>query len=294
MGLAYADEGFDDPNFSRKETNDFIEKINGLVTTFTLLPVEIYQGTPRHMDNWLLNRLSERVAKVTEAYERLETRTVVTEAFFEFLIDLRWYSRRVSVPGPAYVEALKTIVLLLAPIIPHSAEEIWSKWFPNSRTIFDTRWPSSEAMSDSTTRKEVDIFENSLKKLIQDIRNLLGIVKGSISVIEITLAPEWKYQFLIMSKDLPAKSLIPEAMKKTEFRALGKELTEFAKKSAQQYPTIPDRISADIEFIVLKEAEPFLKQEFPDKEFLILEPRAVADVQRLKRADPLRPSIFLR
>lgn len=294
MGLAYADEGFDDPNFSRQETMNFIEKINSLIEQMIDLPKITYSGSTRHIDLWLANRIIEHVNIVTLAYDRLETRTVVTDALFKFTLDLKWYLRRTTDIGSIYHDALEIVLLLLAPIIPHTAEEIWHTWNPENKSIFSASWPTVDKYSHST---EVDIYETALENLIQDIRNLFSVIKKEITSIDLYIAEEWKYKLLILSTKVSQKNLMKEAMKDPDFKKIASEVSDYLKKMNKLQET-PMKINfsdkaniKELEFF--KSAIGFLKDEFKDLKINIMLAEQSSDLKRGKRAEPLRPAIYL-
>ncbi|MBC8311231.1 MAG: leucine--tRNA ligase [Candidatus Marinimicrobia bacterium] len=40
---------------------------------------------------------------------------------------------------------IKSLILLLAPITPHLSEELWSKYFPDSKSVFEQAWPKFDS-----------------------------------------------------------------------------------------------------------------------------------------------------
>ena len=294
MGLAYADEGFDDPNFSRHETLNFIEKINGFIEQLTTIPEINYMGETRHIDHWLANRIIEHINTVTLAYEHLETRTVVTDALFKFTLDLKWYLRRTSQVGKIYHDALEVFILLLAPIIPHTAEEIWHVWDPKSRSIFDANWPTTTKY---THLAETDIYETALENLMQDIRNLFSVIKKEITSIELYIAQEWKYKLLDLSTKVSQKDLMKEAMKDPNLKKIASEVSDYLKKMNKQQDILTKINFSDksnlYELEFFKSAIDFLKAEFKDVTISILLAEQSIDLQRTRRAEPLRPAIYL-
>jgi leucyl-tRNA synthetase len=294
LGLAYADEKFDDPNFSRKETSNFVEKLHSLSEQYKIKTLIKYKGKPRHIDQWLSNRVREHIIKAKQSYEQLETRNVVTDSFFEFLLDLKWYQRREDKPSIVYQEAIETFVLILSPIIPHIAEEIWESWYPDQESIFHSQWPDHEQF---TYDPEVNIYENALKKLIQDIKNLLSVVKTDITTIDLYIAETWKFDLINLSNRISKKELMKEAMKDPELKNKGKLVSNFAKKIQQQKEKLVQDLEYTREIDFYNSCTKFLLNEFKEanvKTINVLTHEDDIDTEKLKRADPLRPAILLK
>jgi leucyl-tRNA synthetase len=294
LGLAYADEKFDDPNFSRKETSNFVEKIFSINEQYKAKVKIKYNGKSRHTDQWLTNRVKEHIIKAKQSYEQLETRNVVTDSFFEFSLDLKWYSRREKNVGKIYHEAIETFILLLSPIIPHIAEEIWENWYPDQKSIFQAQWPDHNRYTHTVN---VDIYENALKKLIQDIRNLLGVVKTNITTIDLYIAEPWKFKLLNLSNKVSKKELMKEAMKDIDFKKKGKLVSNFAKKIQQQKEKLDQDLDYAKEIDFYNSCTKFLLNEFKEANIKTINVRTYEDdidSEKLKRADPLRPAILLK
>ncbi|MFW9928593.1 MAG: leucine--tRNA ligase [Candidatus Thorarchaeota archaeon] len=294
LGLAYADEGFDDPNFSRKETQNFIDKLCNIYEQFTHLPQVSYEGSLRHTDKWLMNRIKEHIENITKSYDRLETRNVVTDGFFNFILDLRWYLRREQNISKIYLKAIEVFILLLSPIIPHISEEIWSINHPGKESIFKTSWPQKDEFFYS---EEVDQYENALKILIQDIKNLLNVLKTDISIIEIYVAESWKYEILEISQQVAKNELIKDVMKNPKLKSLGKKAGEYAKRVQKQHNFRIYNLNQGEELSFLNNSLDFLISEFKElniREINIFSKKDDLNKDKFLRADPLRPAIHLK
>ncbi len=57
--------------------------------------------------------------------------------------DLRGARREAAVGAEAWNEALRTLLLLMAPIVPHIAEELWSRR-DLEYSIHQRRWPTAD------------------------------------------------------------------------------------------------------------------------------------------------------
>lgn len=292
MGLAYADEGFNDPNFSRDETINFVEKLRSLVEQARRLgPTKAGEEstTKRHIDHWLEGRIHHHIATVERAYENLETRAVVVDAYFEFLNDMRWYSRRVTGKvGTVYHQAFEVMCLLLAPVVPHVAEEVWEQ-LGHKGSVFDSTWPDKSRFSANV---EEEVYEASMRKLLDDIRGIMGLVREEKQGITLYVAHEWKYTVVNTAREVGPKQLMKTLMKDPAMRPLGKQLQSFAKKLPKDLP--PFDVSAGAEVAFLQETD-FLTEEF-GLPVEVLRPEEVSGERldpKVDRAEPLRPAIII-
>ena len=73
---------------------------------------------------------------------------------------------------------IKSFILLLAPITPHLSEELWSKYFDNSISVFDQQWPQYD--SSLIVDDEIQIVVQVNGKLRGNIQILLDQPKDDI------------------------------------------------------------------------------------------------------------------
>jgi len=90
----------------------------------------------------LLHWTHKTIRKVTEDVEGFHFNTAIS-ALMEFVNFL--HKRKAELQGlPAWREALKTLVLLVAPLTPHIAEELWER-LGESYSVHTQRWPAYKA-----------------------------------------------------------------------------------------------------------------------------------------------------
>jgi leucyl-tRNA synthetase len=83
---------------------------------------EMDQDTERQ----LLRVTHQAIKKVTEDLERFHLNTLVA-ALMEFTNDLARIKDQYSIDSPVWQRSIDSLLLLLAPIAPHLAEELWSE-----------------------------------------------------------------------------------------------------------------------------------------------------------------------
>jgi leucyl-tRNA synthetase len=86
-------------------------------------------------------RLNQTIRKVIADCEGFQFNTAIA-AQMEFLNDLAAFEDRRS---PVFGYALGRLIHLLAPFVPHLAEELWHRAKPEAGSLFDQRFPEPDA-----------------------------------------------------------------------------------------------------------------------------------------------------
>jgi len=93
---------------------------------------------PRELRHWT----HKTIKKVTEDLEGFHFNTAIA-AMMEF-VNYLGKARRALAGTPAWREAVRTLVLLLAPIAPHLSEELWAR-LGEPYSVHQQRWPHYDA-----------------------------------------------------------------------------------------------------------------------------------------------------
>ena len=109
----------------------------------------------------ILVKMHQTIRKVTEDIEHLRYNTAIA-AIMEFVNLLREIAEKSRKPKSKakircaeWDEALKTLVLLLAPFTPHMSEEIWTKQLKLKYSVHQAAWPKYN--EELTKEKQVTI-----------------------------------------------------------------------------------------------------------------------------------------
>jgi leucyl-tRNA synthetase len=129
----------------------------------------------KKIDLLLESKIQEHIKEATQNCEELKFRSAVQVAFFNFINDLKDYVERCggikSCNGKVLSNALNVMVKLLAPFLPHLAEEWWHQ-LGNQSFVCTERWPEFE---ESKVDKNVLELEQNFEKLIEDISQVLKL-----------------------------------------------------------------------------------------------------------------------
>ena len=88
-------------------------------------------------------RLNHTIKRATDDIEALEFNTAIA-ACMELVNDLYKFSEDNVQKNDLYYFSIKQLILLIAPLAPHLAEELW-QMIGGIGTIFAQRWPSYDA-----------------------------------------------------------------------------------------------------------------------------------------------------
>ena len=139
------------------------------------------EAEPELLDQWILSMLEEVVAKVTNAFEECQfnnaieiTRNFVWHVFCDHYIEA--VKHRIYGDGEGKSAALGTLhyalrklLQLLAPVMPHLTEEIYSLMYAkgDNDSIHISRWPE---MNESLIDEEAGRIGELIISVIRDIR----------------------------------------------------------------------------------------------------------------------------
>jgi leucyl-tRNA synthetase len=94
-------------------------------------------------DRELLRKVHVTIKKVTDDIERFHFNTAVS-AIMEMANAMGTYRTQHGIDSQAYVEAARTLLLLLAPMTPHITEELWRR-AGGVGSIHEQLWPEYNA-----------------------------------------------------------------------------------------------------------------------------------------------------
>jgi len=225
------------------------------------------QGPRTDIDAWMDARLGNRLMGIHEHMRNFDTRSFANDVFFEIPQDIRWYLRRGGRNGVTINKILDTWIPLLAPIAPHTAEEMWAslgkKPFVSNEQISEPK-PSLEAALEEAKERLVE-------RLLQDISEILKVTEIKPKKIIVMSSPKWKHDMLAdaLSEGKPkvdVSVLIKATMAKAPAEAK-KDIPSFAKELAKEISKASedDKKLMSLRFDELStvsKAVQFLSQEF--------------------------------
>lgn len=255
-----------------------------------------------NLDNWLKSILQRRIQKILTAFETLDLRVSSNEIFFEIQKDIQWYIKRGGSNKDLLHKTINTWILLMSPITPHLAEELWEtqggKGFVSNESypLFD---PDGISEND-------EVGEYLLTRVIEDTNEILKVTKITPQKICIYTSPAWKQHLFRKALDLAAHNLfnvgqlIKETVADQKMKPLGQQVSQYISKIAAEIKTLNETDKA--RFLIplneekhLSDAKSYLSEVFrcPVEVYSADSPQLYDPAQKTKFAVPLRPAIYI-
>jgi len=257
------------------------------------------------LDKWIQSAMRERVEQATEAMEEVELRNAIQVAMYMVPRDISRYLKRRMGSSPARSTALKIARVwarLLAPIVPHMAEELWSK-LGGEGFVSAAKWPTPDELAED---KEAEAGEMLVDTVLEDVESIVKATKIKPRIVHIYTAPEWKWEVYRLAAEqalegkLDPRELTRQVMAKPEMRARGKEAADLAKKACEDLRAAPRELveallSMRSELSYLESAKSYLEAELDAevKLYMADDPQRYDPADRAKRALPMKPAIYL-
>ncbi len=312
MGVMATAELGQDTDFSQSVTTSIQERLLGMISLARRLGRKrVVRKRFSRLDKWMLNQLNVAVQEAAESMEKLRVRQVINGSLYELDNDQAWYVRRLGPErskddGRFYVlrKVMETKARLLAPVAPHTAEEVWSL-LGNKGLVAHASWPRpDEEFSDPQAEQAEALVKQTLEDTLEILKTMGVVAKRVVFYAP----PDWKWKILMKALKVYAGSepvkgdFVAGVMAEPEFRKLGKASADYAAKvskdvrqsSAEMRKKRMDTGKVDEE-AVLKDALGFFARELKAKvevwregEMGIYDPKG-----RARLAEPYRPGIYV-
>ncbi len=240
MGVMATAELGQDTDFSASVTTSIQERLLGLMTQAKKLRSKKTVGGKRFskLDQWMLARLDRTVREASESMEKLRVRQCINRVLYELDNDQSWYARRLGPEKPAkdgrllvLRRVMETRARLLAPIAPHTAEEVWSL-LGNKGLVAQAGWPKPDEKSSSPLAEAAEML---VKQTLEDTMEILKTTKLVPKRVALYVSPEWKWNIFLMAngddgKEAGKGNFVTRVMADPELRKLGKSSADYAVK----------------------------------------------------------------
>jgi leucyl-tRNA synthetase len=117
------------------------------------------KGEPAYDGRQLRRRVHQTVRKVTHDFENFEFNTVVS-SLMELMNEMYKAREAGAVGSPEWDEALDYYLRMLAPVAPHIAEELWTKYLGKPYSIHQQHWPEFDAEAAKEDEIEIPVQIN--------------------------------------------------------------------------------------------------------------------------------------
>ncbi len=247
-------------------------------------------GGLNSIDYWLYSVLHRKIKEVTKEMQGLSLKSAYTKVYYDSVNEIKWYLERGGSNQLVMREFFEAVVLMLAPAMPHFAEELWHL-LGKRELVAAASWP---VPNEEMISPVYEAMEEMLKGISEDITHVMGLTSNMdqnrgkrVAAIKLIIAEDWKTQAYNLFADRGDIASVIDAMGgKHDKEALSKFLAPLAKKG--HLARIPEASGMDV-FRTLTEAAPYLEKKFPSGISVELEGKSSS--ARASRAMPWRPSI---
>jgi len=190
-------------------------------------------------------------------------------------------------------EDFESFLKLLAPICPHTAEELWET-LGNKTFISLEKWPSYD---EKKINEKLEYFEELIDNLNADIADVLKMIKVDIpKEIKLIVSSSWKYDFVKLFKETIEKTRNPkeiiQIIMSTDLKKYGSDVTKMIPSFLKDESKLSKQnITVDEEITLLKNNLKTLEEEFKCK--VIVEKADNSKEQKSKFAIPGKPAILI-
>ena len=227
-------DGMEDTDWRAKNAEDNKARVDSLVSFVEKNLNLSVRRAPDHLDRWLTSTMNRRIAIVTASMEEMRTRRAISTALLEVWNDLRWYLHRTEKPRRETLnEVLSAWVRMLSPFVPFVAEE-FNRAIGGKGLACTADWPSPR---DFPRDDEAELSEVLVRRVLDDARNLLKIVKRPMKKLNVYVASDDAKRFFVevakarekkealggVVKRFPGLEVTPDRVIKLQFE-VGEEL----------------------------------------------------------------------
>ena len=233
-------------------------------------------------DKQLISKTHSTIKSVTEKIDKFRFNLALSELMI-FVNNI--YSYKDHVSKETMQEAIKYAIILLAPFIPHTAEEVWEK--TGGQGFVSTHpWPKHDKKK---IDKKVEIMDDFIENVRNDIREIVKLIGKKPKEIRIYVSPDWKHTvYNTVLKNRDKKDLIPLIMKDQDVKKQGNKAVKFI-QNLQKQKELKKMLNTKEEFYTLNVHRAGLEQEFKAKIKVVKAEESDSD--KALRSEPGKPGI---
>ncbi len=293
LALALTADGMDDADWRDRAAEDAKAKVEAILPFVKKTLKSAKDRKADGLDSWLISTLHRRIATGTVAMEELKVRRAAATIFLDIWNDVRHYLRRTKSPRrQTLMDVFSAWVRMMSPFAPFMAEDM-NHELGGRGLVSQADWPSLE---DFPIDESAELAEAVLDRVLDDARNVLKVVKGSKSKLNVYVcSDEAKAYFLELTSVKQNKGNVGQVLKKYAnlkiqpdrvFKVLYELGDELLGKLAS---------SRDFnEFRSLSEASEFMSKELGVEVVIQKDGKQTHDpANKAKDALPAKPALFL-
>lgn len=294
LALALIADGMDDADWRDRAAQDAKEKVESVIPFVKKTLKSAASREENELDSWLVSSFHRRIVTATEAMEQMKIRRASATVFLDVWNDVRYYVHRTRSPRKqTLVDVFNAWVRMMSPFAPFMAEDL-NHELGGKGLVSQADWPSPK---DFPLDEEAELAEAVVNKVLEDARNILKVVKGPRSKLniyacsdaarsyfaELATAKQKKENIGQVVKKFAALKIQPDRVFKLTFEIGDEMLTKLLSHRGFD------------EFKILSEASEFMSSELGIK--VVVQKAGAKAIQdpanKAKDALPTKPAFFL-
>ena len=288
LRAAQPERDFDWSEEGVRSTYRFLTRLRRLVEEYTAGDITTSDGRDTdaervEIDDYVADETDAAVALAGAEYDDLIFNVALREAM-DLVGTLRRYREHADPHPSTYEHGLDVAVRLLAPVVPHLAEELWET-LDRDGFVVEADWPTATVDRDTVERRR-RLVENT-REDVRDIVDVAGIEDPER--IRVVVAPDWKYDALEIAIDGDADNLISALMAEDHIRERGDAAAAYGQDLQAKREALTRTLRGDAEHAALRAAAWLIEREFDAP--VVVERAADADPDVARKAEPGRPAI---
>ncbi|MCX8198077.1 MAG: leucine--tRNA ligase [Candidatus Micrarchaeota archaeon] len=282
-----------DTDFNRPAAEGIVSRMRLMMGVMERHACSKDDGEKDSADRWILSRIHRRAIRAPQMYENFQLRELALELFYETFNDVQWYLKRAK--KPKLREFFEVWVPLVAPFLPHFAEEMWEK-LGKKHYVDDAPFAVAARMPDGDAAKvddELEEAEEYLLKVKEDIQSIMKLLKiKNIGKIELFVASGWKRKLRsIASEEKKFDAAMKRAMDDPEIKAHAKDAARVLQSYMKNIGALGKTMDEKFELEALKSATKLLSEEFGAQ--VIVAEESKSGSPKASYALPGKPSILI-
>jgi len=187
LGLALTADGMDDADWRDRTAQDAKAKVESVIPFVKKTLKSAYARPESELDAWLISSLHRRIVTATEAMEEMKIRRASATVYLDLWNDIRYYLHRTKSPRKQTLsDVFGAWVRMMSPYTPFMAEDL-NHELGGKGLVCQADWPSSK---DFPLDEEAELAEAVLNRVIDDARNVLNVVKGPRTRLNVYVCSE--------------------------------------------------------------------------------------------------------
>jgi leucyl-tRNA synthetase len=282
-----------DTDFNRPAADGIISRMRFMKAAMEKYAAGKDGGKKGILDRWLLSRMHKRALAAPAMYESFQLRELSLELFYGTFNDLQWYLKRSE--KPKLREFFEMWVPLVAPFLPHFAEEMWEAlgkkhYVKDAPFVAVAHLPAGDRKKVDEALEEAEEYVLRVKEDIQSILKLLKMEKPKR--IELFVASDWKRKLReIAAKEKKFDTTMKLAMADAEIKPHASLVAKVLQAYMKNAGVLGKTMNGKFELSALQSAAKLLADEF-GAEVTVL-PEAQSSAPKAAFALPGKPSILV-